>query len=136
MELTNEQIKSLALFALDVLDDFPDIVNLDGGDLQDIAERHKILVPQIVHAPCHDDGCGCAEMCTDDEFTAGVTCYHIADWLDRVDELRNEAVDAGQKSPMCNPNQHVWKEEYYGYKCEGCQMFIPYGSEPWLPVVE
>jgi len=95
MELTNEQIKSLAMFALEILDDFPDIGNLDGGDLQDIAERHKILVPQIVYAPCHYDGCACAEMCTDDEFTAGVTCYHIVDWLDRVAEQRDAIALSG-----------------------------------------
>ena len=57
-------------------------------------------------------------------------------WFARADELRNEAVDAGQKSPNCLPTQHSWKEEYYGYKCERCQTFIPYGSEPWLPIVE
>lgn len=54
----------------------------------------------------------------------------------RVDEQRNEAVDAGQKSPYCLSSQHNWKEEYYGYKCESCQLFIPFGCEPWLPVVE
>lgn len=50
----------------------------------------------------------------------------------RSAELRNEAETGEQKSPTCNPNQHVWKEEYYGYKCERCQTFIPYGSEPWV----
>lgn len=51
-------------------------------------------------------------------------------------EQRNEAVEAGQKSPSCPPTQHKWKEEYYGYKCEVCEMFVPYGSEPWLPIDE
>ena len=56
--------------------------------------------------------------------------------LDRADELRNEAVDAGQKSPDCLSTQHSWKKEYYGYKCERCQIFIPFGSEPWAPIDE
>lgn len=54
----------------------------------------------------------------------------------RVAEHRNEAEAEEQKSPSCLSTQHDWKEEYYGYKCERCQMFIPYGSEPWLPVDE
>lgn len=56
--------------------------------------------------------------------------------LVRVVEQRDEAVDAGQKSLSCSPTQHSWKEEYYGYKCQRCQMFIPYGSEPWMPLDE
>lgn len=101
MELTKEQIVSLARFALDVMEDWPEVGSLDMGDLQDIAEKHKILEPQIVHAPCDIDDCVCAEMCSDDDFARGVTCYHIADWLIRADELRNEAGDAGQDCPLC-----------------------------------
>ena len=120
MELTNEQIKSLAMFVLDVLDDFPDIVNLDGGDLQEIGEKYKILIPQIVHAPCRDDGCACAEMCTDDEFTAGVTCYRIANWLDRVDEQRNAPVQSEQKCPDCE-NGIVYDAEFdRWFDCSTC----------------
>ena len=62
--------------------------------------------------------------------------YCKDDLQTRVDEQRNEVDETGQKSPSCLPTQHSWKEEYYGYKCEACQMFIPYGSEPWLPVDE
>ena len=54
----------------------------------------------------------------------------------RSAEQRNEAVEAGQKSPCLTPTQHSWKDEYYGYKCERCEMFVPYGSEWWLPVDE
>ncbi len=91
MEMTKDQIDSLASFALEILDDWPELGTLDGGDLQDIAEKHKILIPQIVYAPCSDETCVCAEMCSDSEFARGVTCYHIADWLLRSAELRNEA---------------------------------------------
>jgi hypothetical protein len=34
---------------------------------------------------------------------------------------------------ICEATHHEWKEEYYGYKCENCGEFIPYGSEPWEP---
>jgi hypothetical protein len=34
---------------------------------------------------------------------------------------------------LCEMTSHAWKEEYYGYKCETCGEFIPYGCEPWMP---
>lgn len=27
-----------------------------------------------------------------------------------------------------------WRDHYYGYICEGCGQFIPFGSEPWMPL--
>lgn len=35
---------------------------------------------------------------------------------------------------ICEATHHEWKEEYYGYKCETCGEFIPYGCEPWMPL--
>ena len=29
-------------------------------------------------------------------------------------------------------SDHDLKEEYYGYRCSKCDLFIPYGSEPWI----
>ena len=55
---------------------------------------------------------------------------------DRDAQLRIGADDAGQKSPTCNPNEHDWNEEYYGYKCLRCQLLYPYGSAPWDSVDE
>ena len=26
---------------------------------------------------------------------------------------------------------HQWEEEYYGYKCIYCGLFVPFGGEPW-----
>ena len=77
MKMNDEQIVSLAKFALDILDEWPDVSIMDGGDLQEIAEKHKLLVPQIVHAPCSDEDCVCAEVCSDSEFARGVTCYQL-----------------------------------------------------------
>lgn len=30
-------------------------------------------------------------------------------------------------------HSHDWIESYYGYDCKICGLFIPYGSEPWMP---
>lgn len=27
---------------------------------------------------------------------------------------------------------HFFQENYYGYRCETCGLFIPFGSEPWI----
>lgn len=95
MNLTNEQIESLEKFVLEVLDEFPDVASLDGGDIQEIGEKHKILVPQTMYAPCIDDGCNCAQYYDDNEFKSGVTCYRVAEWLLRDAEHRNGAERAG-----------------------------------------
>ena len=101
MKMNDEQIASLANFALDILDEWPDVSIMDGGDLQEIAEKHKLLVPQIVHAPCSDENCACAEVCSDSEFARGVTCYRIVDWLVRDAQLQIGADEAGQECPHC-----------------------------------
>ena len=38
--------------------------------------------------------------------------------------------------PDCetNPFKHDWEEDYYGYVCQKCGQFIPYGCEPWAPL--
>ena len=94
MELTNEQIQSLAKFAIKVLEDWPDMGYLDGGDLQEMAVASNLLIPHIVHGPCGEN-CNCAEYYGDDEWQDGVTCYRVVDWLDRVVEHRDEAVGEG-----------------------------------------
>ncbi len=90
MEFTKEQSELLAKFVLEVLDDFPDIGSLDGGDLQEIAEKHKILIPHIVHGPCGEN-CYCEQFYGEGEMQSGVTCYRLPDWLVRAAEQRNEA---------------------------------------------
>ena len=34
----------------------------------------------------------------------------------------------------CDPFQHDWSEDYCGYKCVTCNLFIPFGCEPWMPL--
>ena len=38
-----------------------------------------------------------------------------------------------EEQGYCDPWNHSWKEEYYGYKCIHCGMFVPFGCEPWRP---
>ena len=58
----------------------PDCGDIDGGELQDLAEKRGILVPEIRHAPC-GEFCNCAQVCSDEEFEEGVKCYRLANWL-------------------------------------------------------
>jgi hypothetical protein len=82
MELTKEQIESLAGFVSEIFDEWPELDSLDGFDLQELGQKHKILIPRTVFAPCGEN-CSCAELFTDEEMLKGVTCYHIAAWLNR-----------------------------------------------------
>jgi len=41
--------------------------------------------------------------------------------------------DREKAQEICNAINHRWEENYYGYSCENCGLFIPYGSEPWMP---
>lgn len=117
---------------------------LSGGGLS--AERGAGYIPllgskgeKVPQYKIHYAKWNCAHLCGNDSYTMStglVTCKQCLNRLKRSAEQRNEAVEAGQKSPSCSPTQHKWKEEYYGYKCEVCKTFVPYGSEPWLPVDE
>ncbi len=120
MELTKEQTESLAKFALDILNEFPEMGDFDGGDIQDIAITRNLLVPQIVHAPCAEEDCNCAQFYDDADFTAGVTCYHIADWLDRVAEQRDAPVHAEQKCPFCKGDGYWHTAENETKWCDMC----------------
>ena len=119
MEITNEQVESLAKFALEILEDFPDLSSYDGGDIQELAEKHKLLIPQTMHAPCGED-CFCDTYFSDSEWQDGVTCYHIVDWLDRDAEHRNEAVDAGQSCPSCDGKGNLRNSKEILVVCERC----------------
>lgn len=128
MELTKEQIESLAKFVLEILDDCPDFGYLDGGDIQDLAEKHNLLIPQIVYEPCGEN-CSCAECYTDEEMQKGVTCYRIADWLARSAQQRNEAERAGAgtdpKQSTSETDGHCQECCYHaGHEGPHCQFCI------------
>lgn len=42
----------------------------------------------------------------------------------------------GQPSipPDATGHEHKWVESYYGWECVECQLFIPFGCEPWMPI--
>lgn len=51
----------LRAFAREILHEWYDTTDLDGGTLQEMAERHGLLEPHTVTESCGDH-CGCAEM--------------------------------------------------------------------------
>ena len=60
-----EQIAALRSFAQDVMRSWPE-GDVDGGDLQEYAEKHGLIVPRIMYAPCDDEGfCECANAYID-----------------------------------------------------------------------
>lgn len=40
--------------------------------------------------------------------------------------------DRERAQELCELTHHDWVEDYYGYRCSQCNMFIPYGCEPWI----
>lgn len=125
MKLTDDQVFSLAMFALDILGEFPDMMNMDGGDIQDIATTRKLLTPVTVYEPCCDEGCECAICYTDDEWQKGVTCYRIVDWLARAAELPLERITPiPETAPECRYH-YLNKAAGYLY-CHDCgERFLP-----------
>jgi len=69
----NAEVNSLRAFAQEVMQCWP-MGDLDGGTLQDAAEKHGLLRPETRHEPC-GEGCACAEYALPVEFADGVTCY-------------------------------------------------------------
>ncbi len=77
-ELTNRQ---LIAFAREILSGYrcDEIGDIEGGDLQDIAHKHGLLLEITATEPCAED-CVCAEA---GEFPA--TCYRLHPTLARDD---------------------------------------------------
>jgi hypothetical protein len=77
-----DTLEHLLPFARDVLENWPD-GGVDGFDLQDLAIKHGLLVPEQRAAPCSDDegACRCAEYYSAEEWAEGITCYRRAEWL-------------------------------------------------------
>jgi hypothetical protein len=59
----------LRAFVQELFKGWPDDLGVDGFDMQDLAEKHGLLVPTEVTAPC-GEVCSCAEY---GDFPA--TCY-------------------------------------------------------------
>jgi hypothetical protein len=74
---------ALRAFAQEVMACWPN-VDLDGGTLQDAAEKHGLLKPETRHEDCSDtcgNFCNCAGMYDTKEWDAGVTCYRKTELL-------------------------------------------------------
>jgi hypothetical protein len=41
---------------------------------------------------------------------------------------------SNELNPVCRDwSDHNFKDEYYGHRCEHCDLFYPYGGAPWDP---
>lgn len=69
----DEEIAALRAFALAVMEVWP-MGDLDGGALQEIAEKHGMLKPETRHEPC-GEVCSCNEYADPHEWEDGVVCY-------------------------------------------------------------
>ena len=69
-------------FAKAIFLDWPDS-GLDGFDLQEIGEKHGVLVPEKRTKLCEPE-CTCAEYYTSEDVKAGFTCYRVA-WATALD---------------------------------------------------
>jgi hypothetical protein len=62
-------------FALAVMRDWPEVGELDGFDLQQLGEKHGLLVKEWRTVPCSDgENCACNEYVVSGE---QVECYRI-----------------------------------------------------------
>jgi hypothetical protein len=73
---TLSENEALRRFAADVLESWPHGV-VPGCELQEIAVKHGLLVPEQRFAPC-SEYCNCAEFYASDEWADGITCYRRA----------------------------------------------------------
>lgn len=73
MEDATEDYDALLAFAREVMKDWPEAGELDGFDLQEIAERHGLLAPTTQAEPCAPEGCWCAGYFAPDDWP--VQCY-------------------------------------------------------------
>ena len=68
--LMSSDLEKLRAFVQELFTDWPHEFGIDGFDLQDLAEKHGLIEPREVSAPCHPEHCACAEY---DDFPQ--TCY-------------------------------------------------------------
>lgn len=72
--------KKLKDFAKEIFESHPD-GSLDGGDIQDIAVNHGLLIETTVYAPCQPEGCRCSEYYLSGDFKKGISCFRLASFL-------------------------------------------------------
>ena len=93
MTALEDERDALRAFAQALFDDWPNSLGVDGFDLQDIAQKHGLLCPQIVTTPCKDEGCNCLDYNGGAEaMSDGVICYRKTKLLTGI------AAQAGERT--------------------------------------
>lgn len=72
IERLRAENETLRAFARDIMAAWP-MGGIDGGELQDMAVAHGLLLPETRTAYCGDE-CVCAEFHSPDDMADGVTC--------------------------------------------------------------
>jgi hypothetical protein len=75
-EKFKHDVGKLRDFCNEIMDIWPE-GDVSGDQLQEIAVKHGLLKPEIRHVSCRNDEyrCFCEEMCSAEEFVAGVECF-------------------------------------------------------------
>ena len=73
---------NLRNFAREIMDCWPH-GDVDGGHLQDLANKHGLLTQEVRHRPCgkNSDVCPCMDLISEAEFEDGASCFRKVDWL-------------------------------------------------------
>lgn len=68
-----EERAKLREFAQEIMSHWPER-DIDGDDLQEIAERHWLIEPTVKYKPC-SEGCFCSGYVSKAEFESGALCF-------------------------------------------------------------
>jgi len=81
-ERIKDMLKNLIGFANAIFEavEWPDGLELDAGEFEEIAVKYGLLLPEIRHEPC-SEFCPCTEVCNEEDWKRGVTCNRKAEWL-------------------------------------------------------
>lgn len=85
---------ALRAFANAIMEFWPG--DFDGGDLQNIAEKHGLLKRVLMKGPCREEGCGCTEYLDAEDWPSD--CYRHTSLLTGNPEtdVRIAALEAEQ----------------------------------------
>lgn len=76
--MLRQEVKYLRGFAVDVLNIWS--MDIDGGDIQDLAVKHGLLKETTRTEPCGED-CACSECADIGEWRDGIICYRKTEIL-------------------------------------------------------
>ena len=112
-----EAMVKLQAFARDIMECWPD-GDVDGGYLQDVAEKHGLILPTIAYGPCGENACACAEVA---DFPT--KCYSRTPLL--LDEIAEPAAEKSQAEPMTGPASI----QTPGWLCPACGRSLRRGIQ-------